>query len=35
VTAAPDGSLWVMTNNRDGRGSPRPGDDKVVRVTIG
>lgn len=34
VTVAPDGSLWVLTNNRDGRGSPRPGDDKVVRVTL-
>ena len=34
VTVAPDGSLWVMTNNRDGRGSPRRGDDKVIRLTL-
>ncbi|MGH8895048.1 MAG: PQQ-dependent sugar dehydrogenase [Actinomycetes bacterium] len=35
VAVAPDGSLWVLTNNTDGRGSPRSGDDKVVRVTLG
>jgi len=31
VYEAPDGSLYVMTNNRDGRGSPRDGDDKLIR----
>jgi glucose/arabinose dehydrogenase len=32
VVAAPDGALYALTSNRDGRGSPRDGDDRVVRI---
>jgi glucose/arabinose dehydrogenase len=34
VALAPDGSLWLVTNNTDGRGSPRSGDDRIVRITL-
>ncbi|MFI6597964.1 PQQ-dependent sugar dehydrogenase [Nonomuraea sp. NPDC050536] len=33
VVAAPGGELWVSTSNQDGRGDPRPGDDKILAVT--
>lgn len=32
VTEGPDGALYVLTNNTDGRGSPRDGDDRVLRI---
>lgn len=30
----PDGTLWVLTNNTDGRGSPRQGDDKLLQIRL-
>lgn len=32
VTAGPDGTIYFSTSNRDGRGSPRAGDDKIYRI---
>lgn len=33
VAVAPGGALWVGTSNKDGRGSPRDGDDRILSVT--
>jgi glucose/arabinose dehydrogenase len=32
VISGPDGYLYFCTNNRDGRGSPMSGDDRVLRI---
>lgn len=34
VVVAPDGALWILTNNTDGRGSPREDDDVLIRLPI-
>jgi glucose/arabinose dehydrogenase len=34
VAEGPDGSLYLLTSNRDGRGTPSAGDDKVLRITF-
>ena len=35
VVRAADGTLWFVTNNTDGRGSPRAGDDRILSVRLG
>ena len=32
VVVGPDGALYVLTSNRDGRGQPRGGDDAIYRI---
>jgi len=32
TVVAPDGSLWILTNNTDGRGEARERDDRIVQV---
>lgn len=30
----PDGALYILTNNRDGRGNPAPNDDRILRISL-
>jgi len=32
VVEGPDGALYFLTNNTDGRGTPGPGDDRIYRI---
>jgi glucose/arabinose dehydrogenase len=34
VQVAPDGTLWLSTSNRDGRGRPEDGDDRLLRFPV-
>ncbi len=33
VVEGPNGALYALTSNRDGRGTPRTGDDRILRIT--
>lgn len=35
VRVGPEGWIWFGTSNRDGRGSPAPSDDRLIRVDPG
>ncbi len=34
IVEGSDGALYILTNNRDGRGNPRVGDDKLLRIIV-
>lgn len=34
IVEGPDGNLYILTSNRDGRGSPQPGDDKIYKIVF-
>jgi aldose sugar dehydrogenase len=33
VVEGPDGALYLLTSNRDGRGEPSNDDDRIIRVS--
>ena len=34
VIVGPDNNLYLLTNNRDGRGNPQEGDDKILKIEL-
>jgi glucose/arabinose dehydrogenase len=34
VVVTPEGDLWLTTSNTDGRGTVRPGDDRIVSIAV-
>ena len=32
LCVAPDGRIFISTSNQDGRGNPKPGDDKIIEI---
>jgi len=34
AVVGPDGHLYLLTSNSDGRGSPAPNDDKILRISV-
>ncbi len=34
VMQGPDGAIYITTSNRDGRATPRPGDDALYKITV-
>ena len=33
VSVSPDGRIFIATSNKDGRGNPRPQDDRIIEIT--